>query len=52
MWLSYVVMNTEPVDDWTLRQKALGVADDFSGLIKGHLTRLSESIVSLMKSQF
>ncbi|KAF7972285.1 hypothetical protein HWV62_18532 [Athelia sp. TMB] len=44
---NYVVMNTEPVDDWTLRQNALGVADDFSGLIKGHLTRLSESILSV-----
>ncbi|KZP28015.1 hypothetical protein FIBSPDRAFT_273412, partial [Athelia psychrophila] len=44
---NYVLMNTEPVDEWSLHQQALQITDTFTGLITGHLNRLSGSILSV-----
>ena len=45
---SYVFMNTDPAQDWTLREKATKTTQGISECITGHLQRLSGSIVSLV----
>ena len=44
--ISYVFMNTDPAQDWALREKATKTAQDISEHIAGHLQRMSGSIVS------
>ena len=43
---SYVFMNTDPAQDWTLREKATKTTQEISECITGHLQRMSGSIVS------
>lgn len=43
-------MNTEPVDEWTLHQQALRIADNFIGIITDHLNRLSRPLVSVLSA--
>ena len=46
-WLySYVLLNFEPVNDWHLRESALGAAEKVIGYVKGHLTKLTNGVVS------
>lgn len=40
-------MNTDPAQDWTLREKATKTTQEISERITGHLQRMSGSIVSL-----
>jgi linoleate 10R-lipoxygenase len=44
--ISYVYMNTDPGNDWPLREASHKTAKHFIERIKGHLLRLSGSIVS------
>jgi len=44
--ISYVYMNTDPGNDWSLREASHKTAKHFIERIKGHLLRLSGSIVS------
>jgi len=43
---NYVIMNSSPVHDWTLHERARKTTDDFTERIKEHLARLSRSILS------
>jgi linoleate 10R-lipoxygenase len=45
--ISYVYMNTDPGNDWRLREASHKTAKHFIERIKGHLLRLSGSIVSV-----
>ena len=44
--ISYVIVNSSPVHDWALHERARKTADDFIDRLKEHLVRLSGSIVS------
>jgi len=43
---NYVIVNSSPVHDWALHERARKTADDFIDRLKEHLVRLSGSILS------
>jgi prostaglandin-endoperoxide synthase 2 len=44
---NYVLLNFEPVNDWHLRESALGAAEKVIGYVKGHLTKLTNGVLSV-----